>query len=44
MAQVSLAWIMGKDQVTAPIIGSTSLEHLKDIIGEQIAWITRFMF
>jgi len=33
MAQVSLAWIMAKDQVTAPIIGSTSLEHLKDILG-----------
>ncbi len=33
MAQVSLAWIMSKDYVTAPIIGSTSLEHFKDIIG-----------
>lgn len=33
MAQVALAWMMSKDQVTAPIIGSTSLEHLIDILG-----------
>jgi len=33
MAQVSLAWIMSKDHVTAPIIGSTSLKHFKDTIG-----------
>ncbi len=33
MAQVALAWMMSKDHVTAPIIGSTSLKHLKDILG-----------
>jgi len=33
MAQVALAWILLKDGVTAPIIGATSLEHLRDIIG-----------
>ncbi|KAK2466534.1 hypothetical protein APHAL10511_001396 [Amanita phalloides] len=33
MAQVSLAWVMAKDHVTAPIIGSTSINHLKDIIA-----------
>ncbi|KAF8344987.1 aryl-alcohol dehydrogenase [Amanita rubescens] len=33
MAQVSLAWIMSKDHVTAPIIGSTSLKHFKDTIA-----------
>jgi aryl-alcohol dehydrogenase-like predicted oxidoreductase len=33
MAQVSLAWIMSKDHVTAPIVGSTSVEHLKDVVG-----------
>ncbi|KAF8624680.1 hypothetical protein AX17_007011 [Amanita inopinata Kibby_2008] len=33
MAQVSLAWVMAKDGVTAPIVGTTSIENLKDIIN-----------
>ncbi|KAJ7765916.1 Aldo/keto reductase [Mycena maculata] len=33
MAQVSLAWLMAKDGVTAPIIGTTSLEKLEDLLG-----------
>lgn len=33
MAQISLAWILSKDTVTAPIIGTTSLEKLKDLLG-----------
>ncbi|KAI9066915.1 Aldo/keto reductase [Trametes sanguinea] len=33
MAQVSLAWIMSKPGVTAPIIGTTSLKNLEDILG-----------
>lgn len=33
MAQVSLAWLFAKEGVTAPIIGTTSLEKLDDIIG-----------
>ncbi|KAI8974175.1 Aldo/keto reductase [Trametes punicea] len=33
MAQVSLAWVMSKPGVTAPIIGTTSLENLEDILG-----------
>ncbi|KAJ7466944.1 Aldo/keto reductase [Mycena latifolia] len=33
MAQVSLAWVMAKDQVTAPIVGTTSLDKLEDLIG-----------
>ncbi|KAJ7466943.1 Aldo/keto reductase [Mycena latifolia] len=33
MAQVSLAWVMAKDVVTAPIVGTTSLEKLEDLIG-----------
>ncbi|KDQ17441.1 hypothetical protein BOTBODRAFT_30237 [Botryobasidium botryosum FD-172 SS1] len=33
MAQVSLAWILSKDGVTAPIVGITSLEKLEDTIG-----------
>ena len=34
MAQLSLAWIMARPGVTAPIVGTTSLENLKDLIGE----------
>ncbi|CDO72523.1 hypothetical protein BN946_scf184983.g6 [Trametes cinnabarina] len=33
MARVSLAWIMSKPGVTAPIIGTTSLQNLEDILG-----------
>jgi aryl-alcohol dehydrogenase-like predicted oxidoreductase len=33
MAQVGLAWILSRDVVSAPLIGTTSLENLKDIIG-----------
>ncbi|KAH7914144.1 aryl-alcohol dehydrogenase, partial [Hygrophoropsis aurantiaca] len=33
MAQIALAWSMAKDGVTAPIVGTTSLENLKDLLG-----------
>ncbi|KAH9890408.1 Aldo/keto reductase [Cubamyces lactineus] len=33
MAQIALAWIMSKPGVTAPIIGTTSLKNLEDILG-----------
>ncbi|KAI0033122.1 NADP-dependent oxidoreductase domain-containing protein [Vararia minispora EC-137] len=33
MAQVALAWTFVKDPVTAPIVGTTSLDKLKDLIG-----------
>ncbi|KAI0648554.1 aryl-alcohol dehydrogenase [Trametes meyenii] len=33
MAQISVAWILSKDGVTAPIVGTTSLKNLKDILG-----------
>ncbi|KAG0693699.1 aryl-alcohol dehydrogenase [Suillus ampliporus] len=33
MAQVAIAWILTKDGVSAPIVGTTSLEKLKDIIA-----------
>ncbi|KAJ7665040.1 Aldo/keto reductase [Mycena polygramma] len=33
MAQISIAWVMSKDAVSAPIVGSSSIEKLKDIIG-----------
>ncbi|KAI0297735.1 NADP-dependent oxidoreductase domain-containing protein [Russula brevipes] len=32
MAQLSLAWTLTKDVVTAPIIGTTSLDKLKELI------------
>ncbi|CAK5276842.1 unnamed protein product [Mycena citricolor] len=33
MAQVALAWVMAKDSVSAPIVGTTSLSKLDDLIG-----------
>ncbi|KAI0648545.1 aryl-alcohol dehydrogenase [Trametes meyenii] len=33
MAQISIAWILSKEGVTAPIVGTTSLDNLKDIIA-----------
>lgn len=34
MAQVALAWVMAQDPVAAPIVGTTKLENLHDIISE----------
>lgn len=33
MAQISIAWVLSKDPVAAPIVGSTSLKNIEDIIG-----------
>ncbi|KAL1947094.1 hypothetical protein VTO73DRAFT_14055 [Trametes versicolor] len=33
MAQIAIAWILTKDGVTAPIVGTTSLDNLKDILA-----------
>ncbi|KAI0823773.1 Aldo/keto reductase [Trametes gibbosa] len=33
MAQISIAWILCKDGVSAPIVGSTNLKNLEDILG-----------
>ncbi|CAA7259016.1 unnamed protein product [Cyclocybe aegerita] len=33
MAQVAIAWILSKDGVSAPIVGTTSLKNLEDIIA-----------
>lgn len=33
MAQVVLAWMLGKSLVSAPIVGTTSLENLADILS-----------
>ena len=32
-AQVALAWLLGKSAITAPIIGATKPEHLKDAVA-----------
>ena len=32
MAQISLAWLLHKDWVDAPIVGTTSIEHLEDAV------------
>ncbi|KAJ7170875.1 NADP-dependent oxidoreductase domain-containing protein, partial [Mycena crocata] len=34
MAQVSVAWAMDKEGVSAPIVGSTSLANLADLVGK----------
>jgi aryl-alcohol dehydrogenase-like predicted oxidoreductase len=37
-AQVALAWLLHKPGVTAPIVGSTKLEHVEDALAaEQLA-------
>ncbi|KAK7018253.1 Aldo-ket-red domain-containing protein [Favolaschia claudopus] len=33
MARVAVAWVLSKDGVSAPIVGTTSLANLTDIIG-----------
>ncbi len=33
MAQVALAWILGKSAVTAPIVGATKAGHLEDAVA-----------
>jgi aryl-alcohol dehydrogenase-like predicted oxidoreductase len=32
-AQVALAWLLGRDGVTAPIVGATKMEHLETAAG-----------
>lgn len=33
MAQVALAWSLANDFITAPIVGTTSLENMKELLG-----------
>ena len=33
MAQIALAWLLHKDVVTAPIVGTTSVEHLEEAVA-----------
>jgi aryl-alcohol dehydrogenase-like predicted oxidoreductase len=32
MAQIALSWLLHKNCVTAPIVGTTSVEHLEDAV------------
>jgi aryl-alcohol dehydrogenase (NADP+) len=32
-AQIALAWLLKNDQVTAPIVGATKMEHLETAVG-----------
>ncbi|CAE6532271.1 unnamed protein product [Rhizoctonia solani] len=32
MAQVALAWIISKDQVSAPVVGTTNLNNLEELV------------
>ena len=36
MAQVAVAWVLAKPHVTAPIVGTTSLDNLEDILGASV--------
>ena len=38
MAQIALAWVMNKSPVSAPIVGTTSMQNLKELIGKH--WST----
>ncbi|KIO24842.1 hypothetical protein M407DRAFT_25801 [Tulasnella calospora MUT 4182] len=40
MAQVALAWSLSKPFFTAPIIGTTSLEKLKDLVAGVVLKLT----
>ncbi|KAF6757308.1 NADP-dependent oxidoreductase domain-containing protein [Ephemerocybe angulata] len=33
MAQIALAWVLSRPGITAPIVGTTSLENLNDLLG-----------
>lgn len=44
MAQISLAWIMAKPGVSAPIIGTTNLSNLEDVLGQwaSVTWLESY--
>ena len=33
MAQIAIAWSLSKPFVTAPVVGTTSLDKLRDLVG-----------
>lgn len=40
MAQVTIAWSLSKSFISAPIVGTTSIDKLKDLVG---MWDARFL-
>jgi aryl-alcohol dehydrogenase-like predicted oxidoreductase len=36
MAQLALAWSLANEFITAPIVGTTNLDSLKELIGMSI--------
>ena len=38
MTQVALAWLLTKDPVAAPIVGTSNLDHLRDMISMCIVY------
>lgn len=41
MAQISVAWMLSKDEVAAPIVGVTNLNNLEDLVGMLfLAWLS----
>ncbi|HVI21728.1 MAG TPA: aldo/keto reductase [Bacillus sp. (in: firmicutes)] len=33
MSQIALAWLLQKEQVTAPIVGTTEISHIEDAVA-----------
>ena len=44
MVQVAVAWSLSKPYMTAPIVGTTSLDKLKDLVGMFDSARTYFYF
>lgn len=34
MAQIACAWVLAKDPVAAPIVGTTNLKNLQELVGK----------
>jgi len=43
MAQIALAWSMAQDMVAAPIVGTTSLKNLQDLLGTHVLCLYKRM-
>ena len=42
MAQVAIAWILSKPGVSAPVVGTTSLANLEDILSMSFWFLRTF--
>lgn len=38
MAQIACAWVLAKDPVAAPIIGTTNLKNLQELVGKLMSF------